>query len=335
MHYKYIGVVYPISERAGSFGLAYNYLSTGESIAVDEYGNPIGTFATYDYAISVSYGVSFRDIVGVGLTAKYIYSFMFPPEIVQEVLGLPAGEDYSFGFDAGLLLKTPKIPCVSVGIALQNFGNRLFDSPLPRVLRRGFCFEPIYLIDEVVGKENGYKMSNIVNFTYTKDWITCLEKDITENSNETWEASGWEITFGRVLSFRRGEFVDRIGARVGKTNGVGLKLGFLDFEMADDSDIYSFPTENLRVQLNIHETRIPPFLEESSYRKITPVLASLVIPGAGHLLEGKKETGSILLVSSIVLGCVTWELKDNEDNLFYIPLTGLLGLYGYSIWDLL
>ena len=336
MHYKYIGFIYPISEKAGSFGIAYDYLSTGESEVVDENGDPIGTFTPYDYAFSVSYGISFKNIIGFGLTTKYIYSFLLPPEIVRKVLNIPYGDDYSFAFDTGILFKTPKIPFLSIGFAYQNDGTKIFDSSLPKLIRKGFCLEPIYIADELLKNRTAYKISGFVNIKYTKDWITCLVKSPGEKSNETWEASGWEITFGNILSFRNGEFVDKGGWRVGKTNGIAIKLGMLDFEMADDSDIYAFPTKNYRVQMNIHETEIPIFLRNSKHRDVIPVFASLVIPGAGHLLKGRKETGSILLASSLALGYATWELKDDKKgNRFYIPLFTLAGLYGYAIWDLL
>lgn len=335
MHYKYIGFVYPISENAGSFAVAYDYLSTGECMVTDENGDPIGLIFPYDYALSVSYGLAIRNIVGIGVSSKYIYSFVGSPEIVWKALDLRSGDDYSLAFDAGLLLKTPKIPFLSLGLAYQNVGKKIFDSPLPKLLRKGFCIEPIYFIDEVFKNDTGYKISNFINVKYTKDWITCLVKREGEESSQTWEASGWQVTFYNTLSFRNGEFVDREGARVGKTNGIALKLGLLDFEMADDSDIYVFPTKNFRVQLNIHEVESPSFWGKSEYRDMAPIFASLIIPGAGHLLKGKKETGSILLVSSVILGYATWELKDNGNSVFYVPLLSLAGLYGYSIWDLL
>jgi len=55
MRYMYWGGAIPITKK-DVIGVGYTYLTTGKTTAIDEHGELIDSFTTYNYAISISYG---------------------------------------------------------------------------------------------------------------------------------------------------------------------------------------------------------------------------------------------------------------------------------------
>ncbi len=244
MYYRFLGLVHPL--KRGCIGGNIIYLTTGETEATDIYGNVLDTWRTFDVAVSICYGTRVMKDMGVVAGLKFIYSYLCPDWVVQEIFGCGGGKAYDFAVDLSMLYKTP-FPGLNVGASLQNFGPDIRyvkcreSDPLPRMLRTGFSYDTgdIFKVDNIL----------LVRFAISIDRIYSLVGD----SEPPWKASGWEFTFFETFSLREGSFNDKSGHRIGDTEGYGFKskgivellqlphlLGGFEFDVSDDSDIYEF-----------------------------------------------------------------------------------------------
>ncbi len=127
---------------AGNFGLNLNYLSMGEQIATDEQGNEIGTFKSYEYAITASYGLKVSPNVGIGFGVKYFRDRLAQDEFLQDGSG---GSGDSFGVDLGVLWKVPSWR-MNLAAAITNLGPDIKhvdqdqSDPMPRKFTTGLAF---------------------------------------------------------------------------------------------------------------------------------------------------------------------------------------------------
>lgn len=64
----------------------------------------------------------------------------------------------------------------------------------------------------------------------------------------------------------------------------------------------------------------------------TVLAAALVLPGAGHVLQGKPQRGLIFLFFTIILGWVSLRLMPPEASFFTRHVGGIF-IYGISVID--
>ncbi|MCL1827625.1 MAG: PorV/PorQ family protein, partial [Candidatus Cloacimonetes bacterium] len=84
----------------GNLGFHIIFLTYGEQERVNEQGQPLGTFSSFEVAFAGTYAYQYSDNLGMGLTFKIIYSDLAPsgaPGNVQDV----KGRGISFAFDFG------------------------------------------------------------------------------------------------------------------------------------------------------------------------------------------------------------------------------------------
>ena len=158
MKYMYGGIKFP-SYRKINLGINYTFLSTGETEASfnDNYYN----WNSYDYAIGATIGTSyFNKFLNMGLTLKFIHSFLAPKEVVNELEEMYGdtlnykGSTSLFTYDVGLLLKDP-VGFSSFGVSYSNISGSISymiryreddnKDPLPRIIRIGYSLSPIFL----------------------------------------------------------------------------------------------------------------------------------------------------------------------------------------------
>jgi TM2 domain-containing membrane protein YozV len=292
MKYMYGGIKFP-SYKNFNFGINYTFLSTGETEASinDNYYN----WYTYDYAIGATIGTSFFDeILSMGITLKYIYSFLAPEEVMDELeeefyddaIDLK-GRASLFTYDVGLLLKDPT-GFSSFGVSYSNISGTISygednapKDPLPRFLRIGYSISPVALVNYLF-KEYGSFPDDLTRFfevRYHEELLT----DKVGTEHDFWHSTGWEFKFFNSIYFREGKFYDRVGGRRGNTKGFGLRIGNIKVDYADDSNIYAFWTENYRVSLSVD------LMEGDSKYFAFPL--SFMFPGAGHLYLGNAKKG--------------------------------------------
>jgi hypothetical protein len=243
MYYEYLGFVRNIA--GGTIGGNIIYLTTGETDAVDPYGNHIAKFRSFDLSSKISYGTKISDNLSLGVGGKFIYSYLCPAWIIFKVLQEKGGGyGTSWGLDLSVLYKT-QIRGLDLGASLQNLGPNISyletgkSDPLPRTLRLGIAYK---IIDT---PSNRLRVSGEL----TKI-IVGITRDINYEWKDTWKAVGIEYSFSDFLTVRAGYFRDKEGERVGPTFGGGLKMRGLRFDIGVDSAIYDFPTQNYRFSLN-------------------------------------------------------------------------------------
>jgi hypothetical protein len=279
MSYEHAGVAYRFGER---LSLAANaiYLTTGVTDVVNERGDFLGRYRTWDLAPSVSAAYRILPCLSAGVTAKGIYSLLVPDWVWESMpeLGIEhGGHGLTFAVDGGVQYR-PFDP-LSLGLALSNLGPniRYADSgasdPLPTILRFGFALSP--------------KLPGPVEVRFVGDVWRELVSEMPHTSNLVylWEQMesglGLELRFAKLTSVRLGYFEDIMGQRGGivvkdsmgftrhisllrQTTqlstgevagwgfcwGVGVEFQGLKFDVGVDENIYDFPTRNVRFQLS-------------------------------------------------------------------------------------
>ncbi len=91
-------------EDLGNVGFAATYMTYGKQDHMDEDGNLISTFESYDFTIAATYGYQVSQNTGIGLAFKFILSDLAPEGTGQSEIGIK-GQGMSYAFDLGLKQK--------------------------------------------------------------------------------------------------------------------------------------------------------------------------------------------------------------------------------------
>ncbi|RKZ33533.1 hypothetical protein DRQ33_04100 [bacterium] len=211
IYYEYLTGVYYL-EDWGTIGGAVTFISLGRSEQTTEAGEVVGSFYSYETAITASYGVKlFPNLYG-GLNFKIIYSALAPQIVVGHEK--KSGTGNSFAVDLGLLYDGP-ISGLSFGVCAQHLGPNIqyIDAaqadPLPRNLKVGFAYR-------------------ILNTDYQKLTLAAdINKEIIEfKSPENPWALEWRYA------------VKHIGLEYSYSNFFSLRGGYIiDYDYYPKSDI--------------------------------------------------------------------------------------------------
>ncbi len=285
MYYEYAGVTHHLKGR-GSVGGNVVYLTTGETDVINEHGEFLGRYTTFDVAVAGGYGFPVLSNLGVGFGAKFIYSFLVPDWVwdVMPELGIEAGgTGVTWAVDAGALYKP--WPFLDVGLSVANIGPNISytssgeSDPLPRMLRIGLAYYPVHgehfrvgIIPEI--------NKILVGMFYDPDQNKTFGTMFQEELRDAWKSLGIEGSFRYdplALSARVGYFEDLTGARggivveregssqehvglwdvltrknlgsfksVGLCFGGGVEYARFKFDISVDQLIYDFPTSNYK-----------------------------------------------------------------------------------------
>ncbi len=223
MYYEYLGVTHQIKDR-GTVGLNVIYLTTGETEVVNERGDYLGRYTTFDVAVAGGYGFPVLSNLGVGLSAKFIYSFLVPAWVWEAMpeLGIDAGgTGITWAVDAGVLYKPWSF--LNVGVGLSNIGPNISytssgeSDPLPRMLRIGLAYYPLLTENFSIGlvpEVNKTLVGMFFDTTGTKTTMQLLQQEW----RDAWKSFGVEGKFHTEMlgvSVRGGYFEDLEGARGG------------------------------------------------------------------------------------------------------------------------
>jgi len=276
MYYEFFAGVFPT--KYGVWGGSIVYLTAGE-ISAEENNDPTAIWTTFDLALNLSYSYRIKTDMSVGISGKFIYSFLAPDWIIQKYLGEErGGQGQSIALDFGFMKKFGDR--ISLGVSLSNLGPGLkylangSTDDLPATLRVGFSYKIIenqlnklifttdltkviagINLDSLSSSDFKFEISKIID-KYNERIIDTLTNEPVKLSMleaeflDTWIGAGIEYIYYNLLALRLGYFLDYYGQRMGFTFGGGLfvKTNFR-LDLAVDSDIYDFETTNYRISV--------------------------------------------------------------------------------------
>jgi hypothetical protein len=294
----------PLCERV-SIGYNCHYLCNGETEVVDCEGNLIRKFTPWDRARGLTFSMKFMGGIGIGFTEKRVYSFLCPSDIVRRVLGEDGGYAETETRSLGALF-APGFG-IRYGFSYLDMGGEMKylshgkSDPLPHRFVNGYSIHSSELLGtfkKILNIESEIKAESILTFVYAKDYT----RDMIGSQHEEWVSSGTEIGILGCFYIRYGHFEDRKGQRIGETDGYGIRIGPITYDIGNDGKIYDFPQDpNWRVSMTIGEP-YHPFLE---WRKNPFFVYSLGIlaPGAGHIEIGDKYRGILYFgLTNLLIG---------------------------------
>lgn len=92
-------------EDLGNVGFNATYMTYGKQDQLDEFGEPLGTFESYDLSIAATYGYQVNQNTGLGLAFKFILSDLAPEGTGDQEAGIK-GRGMSYAFDLGFKHKS-------------------------------------------------------------------------------------------------------------------------------------------------------------------------------------------------------------------------------------
>lgn len=217
LYYEYLSYVHHL-EGWGTVGGNVTFLSYGEIPRTGEGGEALGSFQSYEVALTFSYGTKLSARLAGGLNFKVIHSHLSQggyrsPGGVSE----SKGTGNSLALDLGVLYETP-FKKLTLGAALTNLGPDISYSdfeqgdPLPTNLALGFAYK---LFDTPFNR-----------LTFVGDVnAEMVEKELIENI-------GFEYWYGSFVALRAGYLYDRAGSRQATTLGAGLRYSAFRFDFA-------------------------------------------------------------------------------------------------------
>ena len=279
MTYDNVGVAYRHRER---LGLAVNvaYSQSGTDRIWNEHGDVVGSYRPFDVAPSFSAAYGILPCLSAGVTAKAIYSFLYP-DLVRKYNPfpepLPRGHALTVGFDGGVQYRVWSP--LTLGASIENVGPRLrYDSTksdrLPTLVRLGFALKP-----RIPGPVEVALVGDV-----WRDLVTPIDYwGGGDSALMFWEnmrdGLGLELRVAKLASVRLGYFEDiqdqTGGILVGEGHGrrrisllrylvehhttpqdvgwcwgVGLEFHGVKLDVGVDENIFNYATHDVRFQLS-------------------------------------------------------------------------------------
>jgi hypothetical protein len=221
LYYEYLSYVQH-TEGWGTIGANVTFLSLGEMARTEE-GNPepVGYFRAFETAFAFSYGTKLNPNLGVGLSAKIIYSHLADRGAGAEI---GKGSGSSFALDMGFLYRLRRL---SLGTALTNLGPNIAyidlnqSDPLPRNLAVGFAYR---IFDSPFNRLTA-------TFEVNKELVG-INEGFSSEIKEAIENMGIEYWYGSYVALRAGYVYDQVGDVKNPTFGAGLQYSMFRFDFA-------------------------------------------------------------------------------------------------------
>ncbi len=225
----------------GMIAVNFILMNLGEFTRTNEAGQPLGTFRSNEFALSIGYGTMLSDDIGAGIVLRYIQSNLAP---ISGTSG-GAGTGRSGAFDFGVLWKPRKLDIFgldlsdkfNLGANLQNVGPKVTyiqeADPLPTVLRVGTA------INLTRDEFNDLSITcDIAKLLVRRDGI--VSDPIPKSLVTAWEKGGIETSFGaeywyeHIVALRAGYFTEpaSAGNRNFITFGAGVRYDMFNLDFS-------------------------------------------------------------------------------------------------------
>lgn len=221
LYYDYFSFVYP-SKEWGTFGLGVTFLSYGEQVRTDEYGEERGTFSSYDIAFTLSYGTKLMSNLAGGVSMRYINSHLAEVGAGTE---RGAGTGYSLAVDGGILYDMSRK--LTLAATITNIGPDIayIDAdqadPLPRKLAVGFNYK---IVDS--------PFNRLSLLGEADKLLVDLNHSISTEIKEVIPHIGLEYWYSNYVALRTGYVYDDVGVQKYFTLGASLQYSNYRFDFS-------------------------------------------------------------------------------------------------------
>jgi hypothetical protein len=258
LYYAYMSATWNVPEW-GTFGGNIVFLNIGETQRTGEDAKPLGTFASYETAVTGTYGAQINRHFAMGVALKLAYSNLSPQGAGAEA---GTGTATAVGAHVGLLYKTPFLRGLSVGANLSNMGpkvsyiDRAQADPLPTNLKAGFAYK---VIDQ---EYNHLTIVSDINKELVKRYPSGRSDEFYEALFSSWNDNqliktiiwnmGAEYWYSTLVGLRAGYWNDDLGKVFAYTFGVSLKYDHYRFDFSYLSAGQNHPlTDTMRYSLSV------------------------------------------------------------------------------------
>ena len=251
LYYDYMAARYSFDDL-GVLGASITYLNLGINIHTDEEGTELGTFDSFEYAISLAYAAKVADNLGIGINAKIIQSNLSSVSVGTES---GDGRATTVAIDVGLLW-TPSYSLLkdrlNLGFNLSNFGPHVTyvdqkqADPMPTNFRIGLAYDAfddgfnkitvIYdlnrlLVRRYTDKDNNPQVDGVFKAVFYSSWV---KGDISDRINSFTQSFGVEYKYGQIIAIRGGYFYEdpHHGDRKFMTFGAGINYSIFNFDFS-------------------------------------------------------------------------------------------------------
>lgn len=257
LFYDYLAAKRYFKSLRGTLGIDLTYLNIGTIIQTDEFGNNIGNYKAYEFAFAAAYTTKVTDDLGLGVTARFIYSNLSSVKVANEN---GSGTAYTTSFDLSMLYRFSKGPKFikdrfSFGLNLSNMGPKISyvdaaqADPLPTQLRLGLAYK--------IFKNEGNDLTVAADFSkllvnrkgptdvdpFYKAFFTSWKGGVSEIGKSFQTSVGAEYWYGkpRLIALRAGYFYEDpdYGNRKYITLGAGIRYSLYGFDFSYISTIES------------------------------------------------------------------------------------------------
>ncbi|MBZ0263110.1 PorV/PorQ family protein [bacterium] len=261
LYYDFVSYVHQVDDW-GTFGGNIIFLNLGETERRGENNEYLGTFSSYEFAMTGSYGATMSRNMSIGVNMRFIYSHLSEVGAGAEQ---GSGVATSVGVDVGWLWRTP-VSGLHLGANLSNMGPKVAyidvaqADPLPTNLKVGLAYHIVdteynrftYLLDankELVnrhddGTSDPFYMALFTTWGADADDGT-LGKSIIVNT-------GFEYWYSDLVALRAGYWHDELGKVKPMTFGASLKYHLYRFDFSYVAAGEGHPlTDTMRFSLSI------------------------------------------------------------------------------------
>jgi hypothetical protein len=231
LYFTYLAYVHNVA-KLGTFGGSLTYLNLGKTERRDEHNRPLGTFSSYEMAVTGAYGTKVSENLTMGAALKIAYSSLSPYGAGAEK---GTGTATAVAADIGLLYKASFLRSLSLGANLSNMGpkvayiDRAQADPLPTNLKLGAA---CHIIDQEYGTLTVVTDVNKELVKRHSDGTSdeCYEAIFTAWGDEhlvktmIWNL-GMEYWYGDHVGLRVGYWNDDLGKVFPTTFGVSVGYG--------------------------------------------------------------------------------------------------------------
>lgn len=230
-------------EDWGTFGGNIIFLNYGEIVHTSEMGQELDTFNAFEVAFTGAYGSQVTPNLGLGVSLKFVYSYLSPYGAGTEK---GSGKASVVAVDVGTLYKASFLPGLQLGANLSNMGpkvayiDRSQADPLPTNLKFGLAYN---LLDQTYNrltmtldfdKELVTRKSSGESDPFYIALFTSWYNDGGFMSAEELEEIIWhvgmEYWYGDLVGLRAGYWNDDLGKVKPLTFGMSVKYSAYRFD---------------------------------------------------------------------------------------------------------